>query len=193
MQHELTLATAGVRLVPLDYGHAAPLFGLVDPEMWAGLSTPQPRTVLDMERYVLTAGETPARYAFAVIGPDGEVRGSTSLHEVERIHGRAVIGHTFLGRPWWGGGTNPAAKYALLRHAFEDWALHRVALRADVDNGRSIRAIERLGARYEGVLRGHRVGPDGHYRDSASYSVLAPEWPQVRTALAQRLPQAATA
>ena len=191
MQHDLTLAVPGARLVPLDYGHAAALFDLVDPQMWAGLSTPLPRTVLDMEQYVLTARETPARYAFAILGPDGAVRGSTSLHEVERVHGRAVIGHTFLGRTWWGDGTNPASKYALLSHAFEDWALHRVALRADVDNVRSVRAIERLGARYEGMLRGHRVGPDGVHRDSASYSILAPEWPQVRAALAARLPQAA--
>ncbi len=102
--------------------------------------------------------------------------------------GRVELGSTFYAREWWGGTTNPACKYLLLRHAFEDLGVARVALRADARNSRSLGAIRRLGAVPEGVLRSHRVAPDGSRQDTAYFSVLRDEWPTVRDGLLARLP-----
>lgn len=187
MQHDLTLSAADVRLVPLDLDHAPALLALVDDEMWFGMTTPTPRRVEDMADWVRLAHATPARYAFAVVGRAGEVRGSTSFYDVDREVGRCEIGHTFYGRAWWGGRTNPACKLALLGHAFEEWGMHRVALRGDARNTRSVAAMRRLGAVEEGVLRGHRVAADGSRGDTVYFSLLAPEWPVARARLEERL------
>lgn len=187
MIHDLTLAAGDVRLVPLTAEHAPALLALVDDALWAGMTSPTPRTVDDVLAVVTDADAHPTRYAFGVLGPDGAVRGSTSFYDVVLAQQRCEIGFTFYGRAWWGGATNPACKLALLSHAFDVWGVHRVALRADARNARSIAALRRLGARPEGVLRGHRVAADGSRGDTAYFSVLAPEWPTVRAALVVRL------
>lgn len=199
MQHETTLEGFGVRLVPLDDSHAPALGALVDDGIWAGMSSRVPSGTDAMTRYVRDAVAAPGRLAFAVVGsgssaasdgaPDGAdvVRGSTSLYEWVPSQGRIELGSTFYAREWWGGVTNPACKYLLLRHAFEDLGVARVALRADARNSRSIGAIRRLGAVPEGVLRSHRVAPDGSRQDTAYFSILLDEWPTVRDGLLARL------
>ncbi|WP_225755487.1 GNAT family N-acetyltransferase [Actinotalea sp. Marseille-Q4924] len=187
MQHDLTLTAGDVTLVPLTVAHAPGLHRLVDDRLWFGMTSPTPRHTADMAAWVEAAHGTPARYAFAVLGPDGEVRGATSYYDVDPAMGRCEVGNTFYGRAWWGGATNPACKLALLGHAFEEWGVHRVALRADTRNARSVAAMRRLGAVEEGVLRGHRVAADGSRGDTVYFSVLAPEWPVVRTRLEERL------
>ena len=188
MRHDLVLTAPGVRLEPLDDVHAAPLAALVDDALWAGMSTPTPRSPDDVRALVAAAHADPARYAFAVIEePGGEVVGSTSLYDVSHAAARAEIGFTYYDRRVWGTTVNPACKLALCTHAFDDWHLARVALRADSVNARSIGAILRLGATAEGVLRSHRVRPDGSRGDTAYFSVLAAEWPAVRAGLQRRL------
>lgn len=188
VQHDLTLAAPGVRLVPLDLRHAAGLLRLLDDDLWAGMTSPRPRTTTEAEGYVRGALEDPGRYALAVLDDTtGEVRGSTSFYDVVPAQQRCEIGHTFYGRTWWGGATNPACKLAMLGHAFEVWGMHRVALRADARNTRSVAAMRKLGAVAEGVLRGHRVAADGSRGDTAYFSILAPEWPVVRDRLLTRL------
>jgi RimJ/RimL family protein N-acetyltransferase len=187
VQHDLTLAGHGVRLVPAAPEHAADLLALVDADLWFGMTTPPPTSAAGVAAAIEEALATPGRYPFTVLGDDGEVRGQTSFYDVEERMGRCEIGHTFYGRAWWGGRTNPACKLLLLTHAFETWGMHRVALRADARNARSIGAITRLGAVPEGVLRGHRVAADGSRGDTAYFSILAPEWPAVRARLEARL------
>jgi len=195
VQHDTTLEGFGVRLVPLDESHAPALGALVDDGIWAGMSSPLPAGTDAMAGYVRDAVAAPGRLAFAVLGagPDGAsdgadvVRGSTSLYEWVPSQGRVELGSTFYAREWWGGVTNPACKYLLLRHAFEDLGVARVALRADARNSRSIGAIRRLGAVPEGVLRSHRVAPDGSRQDTAYFSILLDEWPAVRDGLLARL------
>lgn len=187
MHHDLTLHGPGVTLVPLEREHASALLALVDDELWSGMTTPTPRTVDDATRWVTNAQADAGRLAFAVLGDDGEVRGSTSFHDVEHRVGRCEIGSTFYGRAWWGGRTNPACKLTMLTHAFETWGMHRVALRADARNTRSLAAIERIGAVHEGTLRGHRIAADGTRGDTVYYSILGDEWPAARAALAARL------
>ncbi|GIG28152.1 GNAT family N-acetyltransferase [Cellulomonas marina] len=187
MRHDLVLTGPGLRLVPLEEDHAGPLVALVDDALWAGMSTPVPRSADDMAAWVAAAHRAPGRLAFAVVGDQGEVRGSTSFYDVDEHARRLEIGSTFYGRAWWGGRTNPACKLLLLRHAFEVMGMQRVALRADARNARSIAAIRRLGARPEGVLRSHRVDPTGARADTAYFSLLPDEWPAARTALERRL------
>lgn len=188
VQHELALESHGVTLVPLSLAQAPALLGLVDEGMWFGMTSPFPRSVEDMEAWVTAAHATAGRLAFAVLDSEsGEVRGTTSFYDLEPAMGRVEIGHTFYGRRWWGGRTNPACKLALLEQAFDVWGLYRVALRGDSRNSRSVAAMRRLGAVPEGVLRGHRVGGDGVRSDTAYFSILAPEWPDVRAGLLARL------
>lgn len=188
MRHDIVLAGHGVRLVPAATGHAAALFALVDAEMWAGMTTAPPASPGDVARAIDVALAAPARYPFVVLdAATGAVRGQTSLYDVAPQQERCEIGHTFYGRAWWGGRTNPACKLLLLTQVFDVWGMHRVALRADARNARSIGAITRLGAVPEGVLRGHRVAADGSRGDTAYFSILAPEWPAVRAGLEARL------
>ena len=188
MRHALVLTAPGVVIVPLADVNAPALAALVDEAMWAGMSTPVPRTADDVLDLVATAHADPARYAFAVVDDgSGEVVGSTSLYDVTPAAARAEIGFTYYARRVWGTTVNPACKLALLSQAFDEWDLARVALRADSANSRSIGAILRLGATAEGVLRSHRVRPDGSRGDTAYFSVLADEWPRVRAGLRDRL------
>ncbi len=96
------------------------------------------------------------------------------------------IGATWLAASAQRTGVNTEAKLLLLGHAFETWAVERVTVKTDARNARSRRAIERIGARFEGVLRAEQIGYDGAIRDNAWYSIIRPEWPEVRAALERR-------
>ena len=96
----------------------------------------------------------------------------------------AEIGSTWLAASVQRSGVNTEAKRLLLTHAFETWELLRVTLKTDARNIRSRRAIERIGARFEGVRRAHLLATDGSVRDSAYYSIVRAEWPEVRDRLA---------
>ena len=188
MLHDLVLAGHGVRLVPLEVSHAAALVSIVDDALWRGMTSATPRTPTEMAETITDALDVPGRLSFAVLdAASGEVRGSTSFYDWAPQYARVEIGHTYYGRPWWGGTTNPACKLLLLTHAFDSWGCARVALRADSENTRSTAAIQRLGATPEGVLRSHRVRPDGSRGDTAYFSILADEWPAVRAGLEARL------
>lgn len=188
MQHDLALEGHGVRLVPLATAHAPALAAFVDARIWAGMSTPLPEGDDAWRAEVAAAQATPGRYAFAALdATTGEVRGSTSFYDRDTRVPRVEIGHTYFAPRWWGGATNPACKLLMLTHAFDVWGCARVALRADARNTRSIGAITRLGATAEGVLRRHRLAPDGTLADTAYFSVVADEWPGVRAGLLARL------
>lgn len=187
MRHKLVLTAPGITLIPLEDVHAPALLALVDDALWAGMTTPVPRTVADMVATVRSAHLDPARTAFTVLDETGQVVGSTSLYDHVPAMARVEIGFTYYARRVWGTHVNPACKLALLTQGFDEWGCARVALRADAANARSIGAITRLGAVPEGVLRSHRVRPDGTRGDTAYFSVLADEWPHVRAGLRSRL------
>lgn len=188
MEHTLVLEGHGFRLEPLAVAHVGALAASVDEAMWSGMSTPTPRGELGMVNYVEDTLATPGCLAFAVIDQvSGEVRGSTAFCALSHDQGRVEIGRTFYDRQVWGRVINPVCKFLLLDHAFTSWGLFRVALRADSRNTRSIAAITRLGATYEGTLRGYRLAPDGSRADSLSFSILEPDWPEVRTKLLARI------
>lgn len=204
MQHDVALSGHGISLIPLLPWHAGPLFGFVDSGMWAGMAASQPHSTEELAALFASRLENPDMVPFAVTGQDaglgtgvgvglgagpgnGVLLGTTSLTEYSPRQERAEIGGTFFGRPYWGSHVNTASKHLLLSYAFEVLDVHRVAFRCDTRNTRSAHAIARLGAQYEGTLRGHRLAPDGSRTDTAVFSILQPEWPEVRGKLLDRL------
>jgi ribosomal-protein-alanine N-acetyltransferase len=107
--------------------------------------------------------------------------------DIRPEHRGLEIGFTWIGKPYHGTQVNPECKYLLLRHAFDDQQAIRVQLKTDLRNLQSQRAIEKLGAVREGVLRKQMIRPDGYLRDTVMYSVTAEEWPGVRARLEERL------
>ncbi|HRJ48186.1 MAG TPA: GNAT family protein, partial [Opitutaceae bacterium] len=125
---------------------------------------------------------------FAVIRrADGRAVGSTSYLDIAPEHRRIEIGWTWLGAEARRTAINTECKYLLLRHAFETLGCGRVQLKTDARNLRSQAAIERIGAKREGVLRRHLVMPDGFVRDTVMFSILAEEWPAVKARLEANL------
>jgi N-acetyltransferase len=124
--------------------------------------------------------------AYAVRLPDGELVGTTSLTDFDEPAESAHIGWTAYAPKVWGTAVNPEAKLLLLGLAF-DSGFGRVKIQADAVNSRSRAAIIKLGATFEGIVRRERPRPDGTWRDTAVYSILIDEWPQVRDGLLARL------
>ncbi|GGP36220.1 GNAT family N-acetyltransferase [Saccharothrix coeruleofusca] len=176
-----------VRLEPLTLRHTEGLLAAgKDPDTWTWLSTRQPTDLPAMRRYVEAALADPARLSWAQVDPaTGEVAGTTSYYEIDTKHRGLWIGHTWIGTRWQRTGLNTGAKLLLMTRAFEELGALRVGWHTDVRNQRSQRAIERLGAVREGVLRHHRIRPDGTLRDTVVYSVTAEEWPAVKTRLSE--------
>ncbi len=180
-----------LRLEPLRKHHVEGLLAIGgDPEIWRWLPEELDNRET-IERFIENALQCEAAescYAFAVVRrADGAVLGSTRYMDIDHVNRGVEVGWTFYTRSAWGGPVNPEAKYLLLRHAFEDWGALRVALRTDVRNLHSQAAIRKLGARYEGTLRSHRIRRDGTLRDTVQFSVLREEWPEVREGLLARL------
>ncbi len=188
VEHDLVLEAHGFRLEPLAQQHVSDLARMVDADLWAGMSAPLPVGEVGMMNYIEDALALPGCLPFAVVDlVDGQVRGSTALVDHHPEARRVEIGRTFYDRAVWGRVINPASKFLLLQHAFEGLGVYRVALRADARNTRSLGAIERLGATREGLLRGYRDDRDGTRVDSVSFSILEPEWPEIRERLLNRL------
>ncbi|GHH50214.1 GNAT family N-acetyltransferase [Lentzea cavernae] len=157
-----------------------------DPDIWTWLLSPQPADVDDMREWVAAA--TMSREAFAQIEVStGRVVGTTSFYEVAPEHRRLVIGYTIVGGEWHGTAINPEAKLLLLTEAFEARGALRVGWYTDAANVRSQRAIEKLGASRDGVLRANITRPDGTQRDTVVYSMVPSEWPAAKTRLASRV------
>lgn len=186
----MTVLTCGpVTLRPLLLDDAPGMRAIVDPQTWAGMSAPFPDTNEQMREHLGELIERSAMEAYAV-ELDGRLVGRTTLYDI--IEGlRCEIGYTIFSRHVWGSLVNPSTKLLLFTRAFEELRVHRVALRCDSRNSRSQRAIARLGASYEGRLRGFRRAADGTIVDIDYFSVLRDEWASVRAGLEQRIAGAA--
>ena len=183
----VVLEAHGVRLEPLARAHVPDLLPVAqDGDVWRFMTLPQPQDPAAMTAVVDAALADPARLAFAVV-VDGRAVGSTSYLDVDLAVGGLEVGWTWYARSVWATRVNPACKVLLLGHAFDDLGAQRVTFKLDARNSRSFRAVERLGAQYDGTLRHHRLRADGTVRDSAYFSILAAEWPGVRAGLEGRL------
>lgn len=145
----------------------------------------------DVVKYVARAmadREAGKRYSFAICleGSDAIV-GSSSFGNMSSKDGRVEIGWTWLAPEYHGQGLNNVVKYLMLKYGFEELDSHRIEFKTDNANPRSCGALEKIGAKRDGVLRSHTLMHDGRYRDTAYYSILNEEWAQVSAALCHRI------
>jgi RimJ/RimL family protein N-acetyltransferase len=191
----VALEGSHVRLEPLERAHFEGLCEVgLEPGLWHWTTT-RVTTREEMRHYVdealaWRAAGTAVPFA-TVERATGRVVGSTRFANIDREHRRAEIGWTWVSPPWQRTAVNTEAKLLMLAHAFDTWTCHRVELKTDALNETSRRAIGRLGAVEEGVLRHHMVVWDGRMRDTVYFSILAAEWPAVRAGLQDRLARAA--
>jgi N-acetyltransferase len=200
----LLLQGRHIRLEPLDHRH---IDGLVvasaaDPSLYQWSPVPQGKA--EAISYVETAlawRDAGTAVPFAIVRlADGVVIGSTRFWNLERWawpqghprHGRSApdaceIGYTWLTRSAIRTAANTEAKLLMLTHAFETWQVLRVCFHTDARNQRSRAALERIGSKFEGILRAHRMAADYIPRDSMRFSIVAAEWPEVRERLNQLL------
>ena len=200
---DFVLVGTHVRLEPLERRHIGGLVAAagIDSSLYQWSLVPKDQN--EAATYIETAlssKQAEKAVPFAIVRPDGVVLGSTRFFDLERwawpnghrSHGRSdpdacEIGYTWLGRSAIRTAANTESKLLMLTHAFEAWQVLRVCLHTDVRNERSRAAIERIGGKFEGILRAHRMAADFIPRDSARYSILASEWPDVKVRLRQRM------
>jgi RimJ/RimL family protein N-acetyltransferase len=191
----VTLEGAHVRLEPMTRARAGAIAAelaraAADGAMWESKVTTIPRPE-GMAAYVAQAlKELDAEVSLPFVTVDrasGKAVGTTRFMNIEAPHRRLEIGTTWLGKSFQRTALNTEAKYLMLRHAFETLHCVAVDLRTHERNAQSRAAIERLGGKLDGILRHHRIMPDGSMRNTASYSIIDAEWPAVKARLEARL------
>ena len=190
----VTLSGSFVRLEPLQMKHASDLFAAAqDPTLWTYMSAHLNGSLPAIEAWISAALQEQAAgmvLPFAIIDlSSGYAVGSTRYMTISVRDRGLEIGWTWLASQVQRTGANTECKYLLLRHAFETLGAIRVQLKTHHDNLRSQRAIERIGATREGVLRNHMIMPDGSYRHSVYYSIIDSEWPRVKGRLEAKMQQ----
>jgi RimJ/RimL family protein N-acetyltransferase len=186
----VTLSGAHARVEPLQPAHAEGLQAAArDGELWRlwYTSVPHPDAmVAEIERRLgLHAKAT--MLPFTVFDASGRIVGMTTFMNIDSVHRRVEIGSTWYGASSQRSGLNTECKRLLLGHAFERLACIAVELRTHRLNMQSRRAIERIGAQLDGILRAHQRDAQGHLRDTAVYSITAAEWPTVKAHLQWQL------
>lgn len=180
----------GVRLEPLAPSHEAGLREAAqDGELWTLriTSVPRPEETADYIATALKMREAGDRFAFAVVeDTTGRVLGSTSFHDILPAVKRVEIGYTWYAKSVQRSHVNSTCKLLMMGHAFDTLGCRTVGWRTDNFNFASQQAIERLGARKDGVIRGHALRRDGTVRDTVMYSMVAGEWAEAKAQLLYR-------
>ena len=183
----VTLKARDLALVPLSLAHEEGLrAAAADGELWKlrVTSVPEPHETRAYIETALQGREAGHRFAFAVTEAEtGTVLGSTSFHDILPAVKRVEIGYTWYARRCQRTHVNTTCKLLMLTHAFDTLGCNVVGWRTDNFNFASQRAIERLGAKKDGVIRGHAMRRDGTIRDTVMYSLAAGEWPEVKAQL----------
>jgi RimJ/RimL family protein N-acetyltransferase len=183
----ITLTGRTVSLVPLSTDHETALALAVQDgdlsKLWY-TAIPTPDAMRGEITRRLSLQEAGAMLPFTVLtGPGGTPVGMTTFMNIDSVHRHVEIGSTWYARSVQRTGLNTEAKYLLLSHAFDTLNCIAVEFRTHVMNQASRRAIERLGAKLDGILRSHQRATDGSLRDTCCYSIVASEWPTVRSHL----------
>ncbi|MGJ7496791.1 GNAT family N-acetyltransferase [Variovorax sp. RT4R15] len=183
----VTLSSRGIALVPLALAHEEGLrAAAADGELWQirVTSVPEPQDTRGYIETALQMREAGNRFAFAVTDETtGTVLGSTSYHDILPAVKRVEVGYTWYAKRCQRTHVNTTCKLLMLTHAFDTLGCNVVGWRTDNFNHASQRAIERLGARKDGVIRSHALRRDGTIRDTVMYSVSAGEWPEIKAQL----------
>lgn len=186
----LTLTSEHAQLEPLSHAHHDALCDAArDGELWNLWYTaiPSPETMrAEIDRRLALQAQG-SMLPFTVRIPSGQVAGMTTYMNVDQIHHRVEIGSTWYAQSVQRTALNTACKLLLLRHAFETLNCIAVEFRTNFFNQQSRRAIERLGAKLDGILRNHMVTANGAMRDTCVYSILPGEWPAVKAHLEHQL------
>ena len=184
------LTSQHARLVPLSIEHLA---GLQDAcrdgdlwKIWYTRVAGPDEMAAEIERRLELQAKA-SMLPFTVQDGSGRIVGMTSFMNIDNVNRRVEIGSTWIAPSAQRGPLNTECKLMLLGHAFDQLDCIAVELRTHRLNLQSRRAIERLGAQLDGILRAHQLGPEGTLRDTAVYSITAPEWPTVRTHLKWQL------
>jgi RimJ/RimL family protein N-acetyltransferase len=188
----VTLAGRWVRLEPLSTLHVPDLAAVgLDDNIWKYMVYGQMNTEADLRAWVmdiLGRQSEGTDLPFAVVYKEnGQAIGATRYMNIDHANRCLEIGGTWYAPAYQRTMVNTECKYLLLRQAFEVYGCVRVQFKTDLRNVRSQKAIERLGAVKEGVLRNHKILPDGYIRHSVFYSILPEEWPQVKANLEEKL------
>jgi len=188
---DITLTGTTVELRPLQREHSAALVqAAADGQLWnlKVTNVPGPDTVDKYVDIALAGRDAGTMIPFAIVRRDtGEIVGSTRFWKVDRVNRKLEIGHTYLSQSVQKSGVNTEAKLLLLTHAFEVMECVRVQFTTDELNEKSRAAILRLGAVQEGIVRHERIMPDGRKRNSVRFSIIDPEWLQVKAGLLAKL------
>jgi RimJ/RimL family protein N-acetyltransferase len=183
----VTLRSNGIDLVPLSLDHEDGLrAAAADGELWKlrVTSVPEPFETRGYIETALTMRDEGHRFAFAVTeAASGKVLGSTSFHDILPVVKRVEIGYTWYAKSVQRSHVNTTCKLLMMGHAFDTLGCHVVGWRTDNFNLASQQAIERLGAKKDGVIRGHALRRDGTIRDTVMYSMRAGEWPEAKAQL----------
>jgi len=184
----VTLTGKYVRLEPMAEEHVPGLTAIgLDNSIWEHMLYGSVRSEIDIRNWVrdiLSRSDLP----FAVIHLEsGRVAGATRYLNIDPEFRGLEIGGTWYGLEFQRTAVNTECKYLLMQYAFETLGCIRVQFKTDSRNVRSRRAIERLGAKHEGVLRNHMILPDGRFRDSVYYSIIDTEWPDIKKQLEVKL------
>jgi RimJ/RimL family protein N-acetyltransferase len=186
------LSYGSVRLEPIDPTHFPALSELAGEEdIWRYMTYARLTDADALHRWIdgaVQANALGTELNFAVIDErNGKAVGGTSLYRVVPEHRRLELGKSWIGAPYRRSHINTTAKYLMLQHAFETVGANRVELNTDSRNLRSLKAIERIGAQRDGVLRAYAIMRDGYVRDTMNYSVTFRDWPSVKSRLAAML------
>jgi N-acetyltransferase len=183
----VTLRNNGIALVPLSLDHEEGLrAAAADGELWKlrVTSVPEPHETRGYIETALKMRNEGHRFAFAVtVEATGEVLGSTSFHDILPAVKRVEIGYTWYAQSMQRSHVNTTCKLLMMGHAFDRLDCHVVGWRTDNFNFASQQAIERLGAKKDGVIRGNALRRDGTIRDTVMYSMRSGEWPEARAQL----------
>lgn len=180
-----------VELRPLQQEHAAQLLrAAADGALWNMTLTviPGPSNIDSYIRTALQGRDSGTVMPFVIVNRETEeVVGTTRFWKIDRANRKVEIGHTWLSESAQRSGINTEAKYLLLTYAFEVMEVVRVQFTTDELNERSRAAILRIGAKQEGIVRHERIMPDGRKRNSVRFSIIDPEWAEIKQMLQQKM------
>src|SRR5688572_24095619 len=189
---DIILENERVLILPLKLSHLEPLLvvGSQDENLtfYSTFSVYTREALKEFIRESMAEREIKTRYAFAIYDKEKQLfAGSTSFGSISNKDQKLEIGWTWIGNDFQKTGLNVNCKYILLKYLFEELGFERVELKTDERNQKSRTAIEKIGAKFEGILRSHILMRDGFRRSSVYYSILKPEWPDVKGLLEARL------
>jgi RimJ/RimL family protein N-acetyltransferase len=191
IKHPVLLRGKNIELRPLEFETLDALFAVAqDSNIWRLTSVDYSvqENFYPNFNAALRGRESGKSYPFLIcLADSSKIIGTTRLLEIVPEDRKLEIGVTWLASQHWGSGANTECKYLLLEYCFESLNANRVQFRAKSDNSRSRRALEKIGATFEGILRKDKIEPSGEARNTAFYSVLNDEWPDLKPKLAAEL------